>query len=233
MNTIMMNVEDVTKLVDYEVIKYFKNFIFDSFKVIVRHKDCKIVYKVNINGSVNEVNYRIIKDGSYKDCKFIFTENEEGYVFNENPNGDLVVDYVNSLVNRYGRSISNRDIMNKVLTLFRAEAEFIIRLKQYIMNESYKRITIQKESCSSGSSTSGGSREKNRKKKNTTVQFLLGDIVEYVSSNRRNVIFTCECWSVRGHFRHYKDGKIVWISAYEKGTKRNSGEPASDKIYTI
>lgn len=30
---------------------------------------------------------------------------------------------------------------------------------------------------------------------------------------------TCERWSVRGHFRHYKSGKVVFIESYEKGKK--------------
>lgn len=41
----------------------------------------------------------------------------------------------------------------------------------------------------------------------------------------------CTCWSVRGHVRHYKDGREIWIKPYKKGSDRNGGiEP---KIYDI
>lgn len=41
----------------------------------------------------------------------------------------------------------------------------------------------------------------------------------------------CTCWSVRGHVRHYKDGRTIWIKPYKKGSDRNGGiEP---KIYDI
>lgn len=33
---------------------------------------------------------------------------------------------------------------------------------------------------------------------------------------------TAECWSVRGHMRHYKDGKVVYVRPYEKGKGRKS-----------
>ncbi|MBQ7818397.1 MAG: hypothetical protein IJ341_01740 [Bacteroidales bacterium] len=35
-------------------------------------------------------------------------------------------------------------------------------------------------------------------------------------------------FSVRGHFRHYKNGKVVWIDNYEKGRKSKK-----DKVYKI
>lgn len=37
----------------------------------------------------------------------------------------------------------------------------------------------------------------------------------------------CECYGVRGHYRHYKNGKIVFIKPYKKGTKRNEGKPVN------
>lgn len=32
---------------------------------------------------------------------------------------------------------------------------------------------------------------------------------------------TCPCWGVRGHYRHYKSGKVVFIAAYQKGKDRS------------
>lgn len=36
-------------------------------------------------------------------------------------------------------------------------------------------------------------------------------------------------FSVRGHFRHYRDGKIVWIAEYTKGT----GKKKKSKVYRV
>lgn len=38
----------------------------------------------------------------------------------------------------------------------------------------------------------------------------------------RKVTRIMECWSVRGHFRHYKNGKVVYVHPYEKGTGRKT-----------
>ena len=42
----------------------------------------------------------------------------------------------------------------------------------------------------------------------------------------------CDCWGVRGHYRHYKNGNTVFIKAYQKGKKRNKIE-AEPKTYIL
>lgn len=42
---------------------------------------------------------------------------------------------------------------------------------------------------------------------------------------------TCPCWSVRGHYRHYKTGKTVWVSPYTKGKERGKIEPKK-RVYS-
>lgn len=68
--------------------------------------------------------------------------------------------------------------------------------------------------------------------------FLLEEIIEYVnekgekvSLNKTGRTMMCDCWSVRGHYRHYKNGKTVFIKSYLKGKKRNSEIPKSKKYY--
>lgn len=46
----------------------------------------------------------------------------------------------------------------------------------------------------------------------------------------RKIVHVTECWTVRGHFRHYKTGKIIYIQPYEKGTDKNKHTP---KKYTL
>lgn len=66
------------------------------------------------------------------------------------------------------------------------------------------------------------------------VCFLLNDIIEYAGTHktRKSIQYQCECWGVRGHLRHYTDGRVVFIEPYKKGRKRDILEPLS-KTYLI
>lgn len=232
MNTITINEKDFNeKLLNYKSDHYFDNFIFKEFRVISKREDFKVVYKIKINNeNIIEVNYRLIKNNSFKECNFSFKETEGEYKFISTPNGDLVETYIMNILNT-NNNFTNDEIVNEIIRTFRAEVDFIIQLKQYVMNESYKRTTVTKEIVSRDSKSNDN--KKNRKFKNDSPTYLLKDIVEYVSSNHRNIKFTCECWNVRGHFRHYKNGKIVWIDSYEKGKNRNSSITIKERNYTI
>lgn len=56
-------------------------------------------------------------------------------------------------------------------------------------------------------------------------EFPSTDILKSKGTRNAGAIyqFVCECWGVRGHYRHYKNGKTVFIKPYEKGKKRNQG----------
>lgn len=47
--------------------------------------------------------------------------------------------------------------------------------------------------------------------------------------NIRKYTRKCKSWNVRGHFRHYKNGKIVFVQSYQKGTEKNK----TTTIYNI
>jgi hypothetical protein len=46
------------------------------------------------------------------------------------------------------------------------------------------------------------------------------------ASSRKELIRHCEAWMVRGHYRHYKSGKVIYINPYKKGHGK-----INDKIY--
>lgn len=64
--------------------------------------------------------------------------------------------------------------------------------------------------------------------------FFLNDIIKYrkIHPNRKSIQYRCECWGVRGHLRHYTNGKVVFIEPYKKGRKRDILDPKS-KTYLI
>lgn len=44
---------------------------------------------------------------------------------------------------------------------------------------------------------------------------------------------TCPVWTVRGHMRHYKNGKTVYVAPYRKGKERDSASAVSGKEYVL
>lgn len=54
--------------------------------------------------------------------------------------------------------------------------------------------------------------------------------VEPITRPHKSVKITCPCWGVRGHYRHYSSGKVIFISAYQKGKNRSSFSPKEYEI---
>lgn len=65
--------------------------------------------------------------------------------------------------------------------------------------------------------------------------WLLDDIVQYVSDNyienKGTHKINCPCWEVRGHYRHYKSGKVVFIPSYRKGKRKDTAQPKEKEYY--
>lgn len=231
MNTIILTENDINKMVNYESDQFFDNFIFNDFRIIVKYESYKAIYKIYINGNVNKVYYRTIMNGSYLDCEFSFTHNEEAYEWLESPHGEYVDHMIECILKVSGEQLSDYEITQKMWSYFNTIVQLSIKVKQYIMNESYKRVTITKE-CETREIKTDNIKNKVGGKR-TGVQYLLDDVVNYVSHNHRKFNITCDRWSVRGHFRHYRNGNIVWIPSYEKGKKRNTNGDVRDRIYMI
>ena len=233
MNTIKLTERELKNIGEYEPEKYFDGFIFDEYKIIIKYENFKVIYKVKFEDDINKVVYRIIKGTEYKDYEFSFVEDREKLICidsNDKVIGGLI--YENETVEER----LSEDGNTKQNKLFVFIASSIRMIKQYIMNESYKRTIIQKEVTKTTNESCDSNKNKNKKNNNrskVSVVYLLDDIVEYVSNNKSIHKFTCECWTVRGHFRHYKNGTVGWVSSYEKGSKRNSGVISKEKVYII
>lgn len=66
--------------------------------------------------------------------------------------------------------------------------------------------------------------------------FLFNDIINYVSDkyipSKKTHTMVCPSWEVRGHYRHYKSGKVVFIQSFKKGKHRDTVEPKA-KEYIV
>ena len=65
--------------------------------------------------------------------------------------------------------------------------------------------------------------------------YLFDDILKYVSDNYipegGHHDIQCPCWEVRGHYRHYKNGNVVFIKSYKKGKQKDTATPKSKEYY--
>lgn len=78
-------------------------------------------------------------------------------------------------------------------------------------------------------STSQKAQKGTQKTSSTSVTYILhrkGNTACVVSQGKRGPIL--KEFSVRGHFRHYKSGKVVWVNEYKKGTGKKA-----KKLYKI
>lgn len=55
--------------------------------------------------------------------------------------------------------------------------------------------------------------------------YTLTRVAPVENLHKKKVVITCPAWGVRGHYRHYKNGKVVFISPYTKGKDRNNYQP--------
>lgn len=78
--------------------------------------------------------------------------------------------------------------------------------------------------------TSGSSANLEHKQKKI---YLLDEIIDYISDeyieNKGHHNIQCPCWEVRGHYRHYKTGKEVFISSYKKGKCKETAQPIGNE----
>lgn len=112
-------------------------------------------------------------------------------------------------------------------------AQLITCIMEYIMTA--KRDKVFKRSETAKRKLESKNRE--QKEYNKKV-FLLDEIVEYVNENGLTASengthkINCPCWSARGHYRHYKSGKVIFVENYKKGKERENKKP-KNKTYTV
>lgn len=209
MNVIQVPFEH--KMFDLEFYGELLNFIYDEFSLLFTKKN-KLSLGVTVffksdNGDISgtEIHLVCLNGNWIKDIFYEIKSNEKS----EN-RFDV---YCNSFDKKY---------VNIGLEI----AEIVIRTMVYIMNTPRDKILKPKLPKKI---------EKNKHKTLKTEKdnkiYLLDEIVEYVNDNGLTVSsngthkINCPCWSVRGHYRHYKSGKVVFVKNYKKGKERENKEP--------
>jgi hypothetical protein len=64
-------------------------------------------------------------------------------------------------------------------------------------------------------------------------EYYSAELAEKVARGLKENALSCLAWGVIGHWRHYIDGKRVWINAHIKGKERNKPESYDSKEYVM
>lgn len=216
MNTIVVYSDEISEKLNNNCIE---KFIYDSFTIVVaknKHEDTAIIFDVATN------------DGNPNDCSCqvtMFNQISQEYEVAVEFNWYIVGDRIET---KY-RNIEDYKKFGDVSCNW---ADYIYSVMAYIM-------TTQRERTERPKSAKTFNTQKVESKRNRENKiYLLDEIVDYVNENgltiakSGNRAITCPCWDVRGHYRHYKSGKVVFIKNYEKGKEKGKVKP-KDKTYTI
>lgn len=216
MNTIVVYEDEITEKLNNNCIG---EFIYDSFTIVVakdKYEDIATIFDVATNaGNPNDCSCRVTMFNQ------ISQEYEVATKFNWNIAGDRIE-------TRY-RNIEDNKKFGDVSCDW---ADYIYSVMAYIM-------TTPRERTEKPKNTKIPNVEKTKSKTNRENKiYLLDEIIDYVNENGLTVAksgnhtITCPCWSVRGHYRHYKNGSVVFVKSYEKGKEKGKIRP-KDKIYTV
>lgn len=203
------------KMFDIEFSGYISNFIYDEFSLIYTLNGKPILgltvfYKSN-GGDMSGTEIYLVR---------LRNEWIEDVVYkielDDNVSDGMNV-YCNSTEKKY------TDIGHDI-------AQLVLRTIVYIMNTPRDKIVKPKTTKKQIEEKKIVASDKENK------IYLLDEIVEYVNVNglKSNGAYTinCPCWSVRGHYRHYKNGKVIFVKNYEKGKEKGKVKPKR-KIYTV
>lgn len=211
MNTIKVPYEVISKA---ERIPFY-HFIFDDFKLQIEGWLDGLLLEVKFNND-GIANYEagdelpLLTYSVFNNQRYFAT-----YV--------LFVDSLNVFEGRLYEYHSGelKDIDVRIIEMVHAFTSNILFSMSYIMN--YPRERKQ---------TRVSSHKYSREYRLSTKQnriYLFSDILKYVSDTyvpegqHHNI--QCPCWEVRGHYRHYKNGHVVFIRSYKKGKQKDTAQP--------
>lgn len=187
-----------------------ENFIFNEYELITFKDGIKFI---------------MIVKGDVIECREYETEfNYLVCVYKRNGDGKL--EFISGDIDKISKCFNTVEEATRYLkyhiTCFDNSLEAI---KQYIMKKLDNRTIVIRSS--KNYKTSNKHNKKVYKKKNI---FLLDDVINYISAPRGTHNITCESWQVRGHYRRYKNGKVVFVRPYKKGKNRNKDV---DRLYIL
>lgn len=188
-------------------------FLFNEFRLCIkgrlfRHKEeANLVYKIEIDGYGDNQAIYIRKIMNHQSGKrdiseFVITINE------------FLNNVLKMLQDNINKQIYEMEIDEEVVELL-VPMFFMHYCIDKAMNQQYeyKEITNKKYKPMN-------ERSKSKPKTEYKLFEIIRKYERHINKNRHNM--TCEHWEVKGHFRHYKSGKVVYIKPFSKGKNKEA-----------
>lgn len=222
MNIIKLNYRDSAMIAEWNSSKEWVNslndidehlkkygFLFSEFRLYVGDD---VLFKVENDEDVFNIKYIDLKE--HVGEKFILSFFEYYEMLND------------EIERRLNKKEDLEDLKDKKIT----KVLLLFDAVNYIVYKAMNQETILIEETKRKYTNSSGKRNSASKK---DIVYSLTDCVRKYAKhiNHCKHVFTCEHWEVRGHYRHYKSGKVVYVKPFEKG--KNKDTKLKDKIYTL
>lgn len=137
-------------------------------------------------------------------------------------NGQAIL---NALSGGQVESFSERNVLYASSFLL---ANRLLREYPEFLSSRKETLTITRQS---GKSNKG--KKKNAKRNVVKIERTIYELREgaVISDTTGKIEYTCPCWTVRGHWRHLRDGRKVWVRPYRKGKDRLCDDALIAKDY--
>lgn len=123
--------------------------------------------------------------------------------------------------------------MSMILAMDNTVAKCVRKFRALMLFAAYYREEVERtkvvERRSLGTKNRKSGKRSNRRML-TVRKYLIGsEILSELPDVKRRYERHTESWGVRGHYRHYQSGRVVWVRGYTKG----NAEKREDKEYLV
>ncbi len=194
-------------------------FIFNEYRLTIRGNyfgiEVNLVYKVKFEEGEEKQKIKIKEINIHENGKMVKEEFE------------ITVDeFLDGLLKSIEYELKRKSSDKKIF-----EADHVLA-PMYFMRYCIKRA-MNKERIEIEKTNRKYKPINERKEYKPKTEYKLFEIIrkyqKHINSNRHNI--TCDYWEVKGHFRHYKNGKVVYIKPFSKG--KNKEKKEINKTYTL
>ena len=194
-------------------------FIFNEYTLTVRGKyfgeDLDVIYKVKVEDVKDKQKIKIREIMIKPNGKRIIKETET-----------TVGDYLDKLNITLRESLKKhpKEWTKNDSDVMLCPMCFMHYCIDKAMNREYEEKTVTQKRYKPISE-----RKPSKKKTEYKLFEIIRKYEKHINHNRHNM--TCEHWEVKGHFRHYKSGKVVYIKPFSKG--KNKDVKVENRVYKL
>lgn len=210
-----MSTEELQKKIEKPELP--KHFLFDEFKLVIEGVEHfgKLVIKIwKDNGEFEPMRNNVVEAYRYRWEHYL--EGEHGHI--------------EWATLGYGRdyevlfSTDNNIDGETAIKLAAVTFWYLVHIDKEIKDRKQKKMPTPKRHT-----------REYRKSCVSDRVYLMDDLYIYAKDKddqeREHHEMLCPCWEVRGHYRHYKSGKVVFIKAFKKGKEKDKVSPKNREYY--